>query len=61
LVDVHDEREWSLRTNSRARLTTALPMIEILFVKGRRIHRVEELLDLVDEDLDPMRGALFGL
>ena len=33
-------------------------MIEILLVKRRRIHRVEELLDLVHGNLDPMWRAL---
>jgi hypothetical protein len=30
-------------------------VIEVLLVKGRRVHRIKELFDPIDEDLDPVR------
>jgi len=35
--------------------------IEVLFVKERWVHRVEKLLDSVDEDLDAMRRTMLDL
>ena len=36
-------------------------IVEILFLKWRRVHRVEKLLDLIDENFDPMRRAFTNL
>jgi len=36
-------------------------MIEIFLVKRRGIHRIEELLDPVDKNLDPLRSAVMTL
>ncbi len=56
LVDMHDQGNrivsWKFLGPADNKLLGIV--IEILLLKGRRVHRVEELLDSINGNLDPV-------